>query len=127
MGRIKLDAWPVRTYCPSCGKLCSHKVLSRGVDGTKRLCCKECGHEWVWVPKERRIEMAESERRAKRPTREVLTCPWCGREFVPHAKARNVVWCSSYCRKHGQRNQRSAIVGLIAQTKRLERRMREVT
>ena len=121
---VRLDPWPVRARCPRCGEVRSHDTLSKELDGTKRLRCKECGLEWTWRPKARAVELAESERRAARPEREVRTCPWCGREFVP---VRDAAWCSRRCREHGMRHQRTAIVGLIARTERLERRMREVS
>lgn len=126
MGRISLGRWPVRACCPGCGVLCSHQVLTRELDGTKRLRCKECGHEWTWQPKPKAVELSSAERMAAKPAREreVRTCPWCGREFVP--VRRSQVWCSAHCRDHGRRHQMSAIAGLIAQTERLEREMREV-
>jgi len=76
------------------------------------------------IPAQRRERghVVLSECRAARPEREVRTCPWCGREFVP---VRDAAWCSRRCREHGMRHQRTAIVGLIARTERLERRMRE--
>lgn len=126
MGRIRLEPFPVRTYCPACGELCSHKVL--GVDeGGKRLRCKECGHEWRWTRKSdlRVAATSEAERRKPKPKREVRTCPWCGREFVPVRGTQ--VWCSADCRDRGRRHHVSAIAGLIAQTELLERKMREVT
>ena len=125
MGRISLGRWPVRAYCPGCGELCSHQALTRELDGRSRLRCKGCGHEWTWQPKPKAVELSSAERMAAKPAREreVRTCPWCGREFVP---VRNAVWCSADCRTRGQRHQASAIAGLIAQTERLEREMREV-
>lgn len=123
---IHLDTWPIRARCPGCGEICSHKVLFVSSDGSvKRLRCKSCGHEWTFERKrDDHVQRSEAERRAKRLKREVRTCPWCGREFVPK---RNAIWCSSDCRVRGQRHYASAIAGLIAQTEQLERKMREVS
>jgi len=122
---IRLGPWPVRARCPGCGELCSHKVLSRDEDG-KRLRCQSCGHEWALAPKRdpRVAATSEAERRKARKKREVRTCPWCGREFVP---VRNAIWCSKDCRDRGRRHHASAIAGLIAQTELLDAKMREVT
>lgn len=128
MGRIRLERWPVRAHCPGCGELCSHGVLRVDADGTRHLRCKECGHEWSRErPRNLRVAATSSaERMAAKPReeREVRTCPWCGREFVP--VRRSQVWCSAHCRDHGRRHHTSAIAGLIAQTEQLERQMREV-
>lgn len=126
MGRIRLGRWPVRAHCPGCGELCSHGVLRVDADGTRHLRCKGCGHEWTWQPKPKAVELSSAERMAAKPVkeREVRTCPWCGREFVP--VRRSQVWCSAHCRDHGRRHHTSAIAGLIAQTEQLERQMREV-
>jgi hypothetical protein len=122
---IHMDPFPVRAYCPSCGELCSHAVLGRD-EGGRRLRCKGCGHEWRWTRRyEPRVAAtSEAERRKPKPKREVRTCPWCGREFVPR---RNAIWCSRRCRDHGRRHHMSAIAGLIAQTELLDAKLREVT
>ena len=128
MGRIELGAWPINARCPGCGEVTHHRVLSVGADGrTKRVRCQSCGREWTW---ERRANLrvaatSEAERRKPKPKREVRTCPWCGREFVPVRGTQ--VWCSADCRDRGRRHHTSAIAGLIAQTKQLERKMREAT
>ena len=124
---IELGAWPIHARCPGCGEVCSHKVLSVGANGrTKRVRCQSCGHGWTWERRQtlRVAATSEAERRKPQPKREVRTCPWCGRVFVP---VRNAVWCSKDCRDRGRRHHTSAIAGLIAQTERLEREMREVT
>lgn len=124
---IRLEAWPIHATCPSCGEVCSHKVLSVGADGrTKRVRCQSCGLEWTWERKAnlRVAATSEAERRKPKPKRETRVCPWCGREFVP---VRNAVWCSKDCRDRGRRHHVSALAGLIAQTELLERKMREAT
>lgn len=125
MGGVRLGPWPLRARCPGCGEVTSHAALRVDADGTRHLRCKACGHEWS-RERSRDLRVAatsEAERMRERPRREARTCPWCGREFVP---VRNAVWCSADCRTRGRRHQVSAIAGLIAQTERLEREMREV-
>ena len=122
---IRLDPFPIRTRCPACGELCSHRVL--GYDGAaKRLRCQRCGHEWSWASRAnpRVAATSEAERRRPKPKREVRTCPWCGREFVP---VRNAIWCSKHCRDHGRRHHTSAIAELMAQTELLDAAMRKVS
>lgn len=127
MGRFRIDPWPLHARCPGCGEVCSHGVLRVDADGTRHLRCKECGHEWS-RERSRNLRVAstsEAERRKPKAKREVRTCPWCGREFVPVRDTQ--VWCSADCRDRGRRHHTSAIAGLIAQTEQLERKMREVT
>lgn len=127
MGRIELGAWPIHARCPGCGEVTHHRVLSVGADGrSKRVRCQSCGHEWALAPRRdpRVAATSEAERRKARKKREVRTCPWCGREFVP---VRNAIWCSKYCRDRGRRHHASAIAGLIAQTELLDAKMREMT
>ena len=125
MARISLEPWPLHARCPGCGEVASHKALRVDANGTRHLRCKACGHEWERERGKARVAAtSEAERRRPRAEREVRTCPWCGREFVPR---RDAVWCSDACRDRGRRHHRSAIAGLMAQTARLERRMREVT
>lgn len=128
---IRLDPFPIRTRCPACGELCSHRVL--GYDGAaKRLRCQRCGHEWSWAGRAnpRVAATSEAERRARRApkpkqSREPMTCPVCGEGFVPLRDGQ--VTCSSRC-AHVARGRRGAanLLLIAEEARRIDRRMREV-
>ena len=121
MGRIKLDPFPVRAKCPTCGVVTSNERLGGG-----RLRCKQCGTEWTYARAERPVQLSEAERRKPKPEGRVpVECAWCGRQFVP--RRRWQVCCSEWCRDHASRDARAGLVLLMAETERLDAAMREVT